>query len=322
MLSPVIHARIFWLAAAAMAVGERYRFKLGTHETVVEVEAIERVIDSSSLDELAAEVVPRDAVADVLLRARGLVALDDHAALPATGRFVLLDGYEVAGAGLVDQTGYPDQRKLMVRKSANLTAVALRTTHAMRRARNGHRGGVIWFTGLSGAGKSTLGVALEQWLFQRGYQVYLLDGDNVRRGLGRNLGFSPDDRAENIRRVGEVAALFADAGFLVLSAFISPYRSDREGARAAARQMLGEDGADAFHEIWVKAGLAACEARDPKGLYARARAGEIGEFTGVSAPYEPPDAAELVLDTEHETVEDCLARLGRYVTGHFPLGVR
>ena len=140
---------------------------------------------------------------------------------------------------------------------------------------------MLWFTGLSGAGKSTLALALERELFAKGYQVYVLDGDNIRTGLNANLGFSPEDRAENIRRVGEVAALFADAGFIVISSFISPYRSDRERARAAAK--------DAFHEIYVKASLAACEERDPKGLYKRARTGEIAEFTGISSPYEPPE---------------------------------
>ena len=142
---------------------------------------------------------------------------------------------------------------------------------------------MLWFTGLSGTGKSTLALALERELFAKGYQVYVLDGDNIRAGLNANLGFSPEDRAENIRRVGEVASLFADAGFIVISSFISPYRSDRERARAAAK--------DAFHEIYVKASLEACEGRDPKGLYKRARKGEIPEFTGISSPYEAPDHA-------------------------------
>ena len=145
--------------------------------------------------------------------------------------------------------------------------------------------------------------------FQRRFQVYVLDGDNVRRGLNANLDFSPEDRAENIRRVGEVAALFADAGFIVLSAFISPYRADRDRARAAA--------AGRFHEVFVKADLDTCERRDPKGLYKRARAGEIRDFTGIDAPYEEPADPELVLDTVADSVEDSVRALVRYIRREF-----
>jgi bifunctional enzyme CysN/CysC len=168
---------------------------------------------------------------------------------------------------------------------------------------------VLWFTGLSGAGKSTLALALEARLFAKGYHVYVLDGDNVRGGLNSNLGFSPEDRAENIRRVGEVAGLFADAGFLVISSFISPYRSDRERARQAAPE--------AFHEIYIKASLEACEERDPKGLYKRARAGEIPEFTGISSPYEAPEGPELIVRTDLLGVEECLSELVAYVERAF-----
>jgi bifunctional enzyme CysN/CysC len=205
--------------------------------------------------------------------------------------------------------GYPDQRALVTVRATNITAVGHAVTREARSARNGHKGGVLWFTGLSGAGKSTLALALERELFAKGYLVYVLDGDNIRGGLNANLGFSPEDRAENIRRVGEVAALFADAGFLVISAFISPYRADRERARAAAP--------DSFHEVYVKASLEACESRDPKGLYQRARAGEIKDFTGISSPYEPPEAPDLVLPTDELDVEDCLARLISYVGERF-----
>ena len=177
-----------------------------------------------------------------------------------------------------------------------------------RTARNGHQGAVLWFTGLSGAGKSTLALALEAELFARGYQVYVLDGDNVRSGLNANLSFSPEDRAENIRRVGEVAALFADAGFIVISSFISPYRSDRQRARAA--------GGERFHEIYVKASLEVCEERDPKGLYKRARLGEIKDFTGIQSPYEEPETPQLVIDTSRLDVADALLELLRYVETH------
>src|SRR5262249_41961866 len=157
-------------------------------------------------------------------------------------------------------------------------SVAESITHAERARVNGHMGGVLWLTGLSGAGKTTLALALQKELFARGYQVFVLDGDNIRKGLSRDLGFSPADRQANLRRVGETAALFAQAGFIVTTAFISPTHADRALARAAASEY--------FHTVYVKADLATCEKRDVKGLYRKARAGEIAEFTGISAPYE------------------------------------
>jgi bifunctional enzyme CysN/CysC len=197
---------------------------------------------------------------------------------------------------------------LPIRKSKNITRVEHRITTEQREERNRHRGAVLWFTGLSGAGKSTLAFLLEEELFKRGYQVYVLDGDNVRDGLNSDLGFSPADRTENIRRVGEVAALFADAGIICISAFISPYRADRDAARNAA-------GAK-FHEVYVKADLATCEQRDPKGLYKKARAGQIAEFTGLTAPYEQPLAAELVVDTQADDIRASLETLCRYIDTH------
>ena len=172
----------------------------------------------------------------------------------------------------------------------------------MRTARNGHLGGVLWFTGLSGAGKSTLAIELEQQLHERGYQVYVLDGDNLRHGVNSDLGFSPADREENIRRVGEVAGLFTHAGRIVISAFISPYRSDRVKARLVA--------GDEFHEVHVGTDLSVCEARDPKGLYKLAHLGKIAEFTGISAPYEPPNSCELALDTGVLSVQEAGGRTG------------
>lgn len=179
-------------------------------------------------------------------------------------------------------------------------------TRADRERINGHRGATLWFTGLSGSGKSTLARALEEALFERGCRVYVLDGDNIRHGLNRDLGFSPEDRTENIRRIGEAAKLFTDAGTLVLTAFISPYREDRDAVRA-----LLDDGD--FVEILVECALDTCETRDPKGLYAKARSGEIPEFTGVSAPYEAPEAPELVVRTDQHDVDACVAQLIAYL---------
>jgi adenylyl-sulfate kinase len=192
-----------------------------------------------------------------------------------------------------------------------LTAVAHALSAAERQEHYGHAGAVLWLTGLSAAGKSTLAMALERELSVRGYSCYVLDGDNIRRGLNVNLGFSPADRTENIRRVGEVAALFADAGLICITAFISPYRSDRDRARQCCPQ--------GFHEIHIAADLATCEARDPKGLYRQARAGELAEFTGVSAPYEAPLQAECVIDTAGETPSESQQKLLAYVLQQLPL---
>lgn len=167
---------------------------------------------------------------------------------------------------------------------------------------------VIWFTGLSGSGKSTLANLLEQKLHERGVLTYLLDGDNVRSGLNKDLGFGESDRIENIRRLGEVCKLFLDAGIVVLTAFISPFRSDRD----TVRKLVGEEN---FHEVFVKCPLELCESRDVKGLYSKARAGKIPKFTGIDSPYEEPLNAELVIDTSALTVEDSVSLLDEYVSG-------
>jgi len=195
--------------------------------------------------------------------------------------------------------------------SMHLTAVSHTLAPSDRESHYGHSGAVMWLTGLSASGKSSLAMALEHALMGLGYSCYVLDGDNVRKGLNSNLGFSPEDRAENIRRVGELAALFADAGLICITAFISPYRADRGLARHACCQ--------GFHEIFVAADLATCESRDPKGLYKRARAGELPDFTGIGAPYEPPEHPELIVDTSREPIESSLEKLVDYVVRSIPL---
>src|SRR5262245_2389936 len=166
---------------------------------------------------------------------------------------------------------------------------------------NGHKGCTVWLTGLSGSGKSTVAVDLEKALWSRCARAYTLDGDNTRHGLNKNLGFSPADRTENIRRIGEVAKLFTDAGMVAITAFISPYRADRDQVRA----LMPDD----FVEIWVDCPLEVCEQRDVKGLYQKARAGQIKEFTGISAPYEPPAKPELALHTDQQSVDESVAAI-------------
>ncbi|BBL69910.1 adenylyl-sulfate kinase [Methylogaea oryzae] len=179
-------------------------------------------------------------------------------------------------------------------------------TREERERLGGHRGFVLWFTGLSGAGKSTLAHGMEALLHARGLRTYVLDGDNVRHGLCSDLGFSEQDRRENIRRVGEVCKLFVDAGVIVLSAFISPYRSDRSFVRALMEQ--GD-----FVEIYCDASLEVCERRDTKGLYRNAREGKILEFTGISSPYEPPELPELVVESGRNAPEACIAQICEYL---------
>ncbi len=196
-------------------------------------------------------------------------------------------------------------------KSKNIFAVDHRVDLEERWDGNGHKGGILWFTGLSGSGKTTLALELERQLIKHRYQAFVLDGDNIRGGLNRDLDFSPEGRSENIRRIAEVAALFSDAGQIAIAAFISPYEEDRQIARTLRP--------DLFHEVFINSDLAVCEQRDPKGLYKKARAGEIPEFTGISAPYEEPANPELVIDTAEYSVLESVYRLMDYVGSEFTL---
>jgi adenylylsulfate kinase len=198
-------------------------------------------------------------------------------------------------------------------KSRNIHWHAGMVTKTDRETISGHKGCTIWMTGLSGSGKSTLAVALEKKLWERGVRAYVLDGDNVRHGLNKDLGFSPQDRTENIRRIGEVAKLFTDAGVINVTAFISPYRADRDQVRA----LMAEGD---FVEAFVDAPVEVCERRDVKGLYKKARAGEIPEFTGISAPYEQPLNPELTVHTDRESEEESLNHVLQYLErrGYIP----
>ncbi len=191
-------------------------------------------------------------------------------------------------------------------KSTNITWHHGKISREDRSNLMGQKGVTVWLTGLSGSGKSTIAVELEHALIENGLHAYILDGDNVRHGLNKNLGFSPEDRSENIRRIGEVAKLFTDANMITITAFISPYKEDRD----QARKLQGEGD---FIEVYVKCPVEVCEERDTKGLYKKARKGEIKEFTGISAPYEEPDSPELTLDTSKLSVEDSTREILKYL---------
>jgi len=310
MLTNLFRARIFWLGRKPLEVEKRYKLKLATSEIMAEVKTIEHVIDSDTLAQVKSDRVERSNVAEVVFRTRGIASVDDFNNNPRLGRFVIQQDYDVAGGGIISLERVFDQRsaKSTHIKSKNIFDVDFGVTPEQRALANGHLGGIIWFTGLSGSGKSTLAKQLQKRLFDKGYQVMALDGDNVRKGLNRDLGFSPEDRSENIRRVGEVAALFAQAGTIVISSFISPYREDRRSVRAIAP--------DYFHNIYIKASLESCEKRDTKGLYKQAREGKLQQFTGISAPYEEPVNPDLVVDTEKMSVQASVEALVRYIEHH------
>lgn len=307
----VFRGKVFWIGNKPIIAGDRLKIKIGTAEHISEVQSIENKIDLSSLEAIDVDLLEKNDIGEVIFRTKSTVALDSFEKNHRTGRFVLINEYETVGGGIVSMQGYADQRGLYDVTSKNIMAVSSRVDISARVANNGHKGGIIWLTGLSGAGKSTIAIEAEHQLFLKGYQVNVLDGDNIRFGLSADLGFSPEDRTENIRRIGEVAKLFAEAGILVITAFISPYKQDRDRIRAIA--------GDIFHEVFIEADLEICENRDPKGLYVKARNGEISDFTGISAPYEKPRNPELVIDTGEQGIGESTTKLLSYIDEKFSI---
>ena len=292
------------MADAPLLPGRQYDLKLGTRVLPATPETLHYQVDVNTLEHQRAEELGLNEIGYCRFNLNQPVPFDAYEEIPGTGGFIIMDRVSNAtvGAGMIVR---PVIRQL-VDKSRNVVWHEHRVTKAERANQKAQRPCVIWLTGLSGSGKSTLANGLEQRLMQLGYHSYLLDGDNVRHGLNRDLGFSKDDRIENIRRIGEVSALFADAGLIVITAFISPFRADRALVRALVPE--GE-----FVEVHVQASLEACERRDPKGLYAKARAGVIRDFTGIDSPYEAPERPELTLDTERDSIEVNLERILGYL---------
>ena len=297
------HADLFWIVHEPLRLGHFYNLRLATQEVKCQVVSIERVTDSSTLETKSdgREQLERNEIGRLTIQTRGPLVIDNHERIPNLGRFVIVDDGKICGGGTIFGGVYTDRQ---VAKSKNIFWTEGKIDAHQRAMRSGHRGAVVWLTGLSGAGKSTIGQALERELFNRAMHTYVLDGDNIRHGLNSNLGFSPNDRVENIRRVSEVAKLMADAGAVVITAFISPYRMDRRRAREIALEGNAE-----FIEVFVDAPLEVCEARDPKNLYKKARAGEIQEFTGIDAPYEAPEDPEIVVHTDRQTVDESVATI-------------
>jgi len=297
------HADLFWIVREPLRVGRLYNLRLATQEVKCQVVSIEQVMDSSTLEAKIdkCEQLERNEVGRLTIQTRGPLVIDNHERIPNLGRFVIVEEGGIRGGGTIFGGVYTDRR---VAKSQNIFWIEGKITARERAVRSGHRGAVVWFTGLSGAGKSTIAQALERELFNRAMHTCVLDGDNVRHGLNSNLGFSPEDRVENIRRVSEVAKLMADAGAVVITAFISPYRMERRRAREIALEGNAE-----FIEVFIDAPLEVCETRDPKNLYKKARAGEIRDFTGIDAPYEAPEDAEIVVRTDRQSVDESVATI-------------
>jgi len=297
------HADLFWIARQPARLSHLYTARLATQEVKCQIVSLDEVMDSSSLERnpTKADQLARNEVGRLTIQTRAPIVLDNHDRLPPLGRFVLVDDGMICGGGIIHGGVYTDRSAI---KSKNIFWSEGKITAQARATQHGHRGAVVWLTGLSGSGKSTIAQALERELFIRAMHPYVLDGDNVRHGLNSNLGFAPEDRVENIRRVSEVAKLMADAGNVVITAFISPYRADRQRARAIAMEGNAE-----FIEVFVDAPLEVCEERDPKNLYKKARAGQIREFTGIDAPYESPVDPEIVVQTNQQSVEESVASI-------------
>ncbi|MFW6058356.1 MAG: adenylyl-sulfate kinase, partial [Persicimonas sp.] len=293
-------ANVFWMGKQDLLAGRPYKLKLATQEVECHVREVVRIIDGSTLEQVSEDRtnIERYDVAELIIETKRPIAVERHDATPEVGRFVIVDEYDVAGGGIVLQPELHQE---------NIHWHEGKIARTDRERLNGHRGACVWLTGLSGSGKASVAVELESQLHRRGVHAYVLDGDNVRHGLSSDLGFSAAERDEHIRRVGEVSKLFVDAGNIVISAFISPYQRVRDRVRESL-----EDGQ--FIEVHVDAALEACEERDPKGLYAKARSGEIANFTGISAPYEVPEAPEVVVDTvEDETAAHSAAKIVEYL---------
>jgi bifunctional enzyme CysN/CysC len=280
-------ATLVWLADAPMLRGRSYLMKIGTRTVMATVMPVKHKLDVTTLAHLPGSTLGLNEIGVVVLELDRPVAFDPYADNRDTGGFILIDRLTNAtvGAGML---------KFALRRSDNLHWQVTTVDKDARRALNGHRSAVVWLTGLSGAGKSTVANRLEQRLHALGKRTYLLDGDNVRHGLNKDLGFTAADRVENVRRIAEVARLMVDAGLIVITALISPFRAERRMARALFA--TGE-----FVEVFVDVPLAVAESRDPKGLYRRARSGELKNFTGIDSPYEPPEAPELHLDTARQS---------------------
>jgi len=298
-VSDQFEVTLVWMATEEGFIGRSYWLKIGTQRVKASITDIKFKYDVNTLDQLSTKSLALNEVGRVTLHLDKPIPFEAYHDCRGMGAFVLIDRYSHAtvSAGMI---------AFALRRASNVHTQALTVNKQARAEMNGHKGKVLWLTGLSGSGKSTIANATEQVLFQRGVHTYILDGDNVRQGLNQDLGFTEADRVENIRRVAEVAKLMVDAGLVVITAFISPFRSERDMARS-----LFDEGE--FIEVFVDTPLATAEARDPKGLYKKARRGELPHFTGIDSPYEAPQNPDAVLNTATLSLEECVVQLDKLI---------
>ena len=298
-VSDQFEVSLVWMDAQEGYVGRSYWLVLGTSRVKAMVSDIKFRYNVNTLDQMPARALSMNDVGRVVIRCDRPVAYEPFKDCKGLGAFVLIDRYTHAtvGAGMID---------FALRRAQNIHRHVHSMDKAARATQKGQKGKVIWLTGLSGSGKSTVANALEKELYNQGRHTYILDGDNVRHGLNQDLGFTDADRVENIRRVAEVAKLMVDAGLIVITAFISPFKSERDMARSMLEQ-------DEFVEIYVDVPLDVAEERDPKGLYRKARRGELPNFTGIDSPYEPPGKADLVIRTDLMDESECVARIIEHI---------
>ena len=310
-----VEALLIWMDTEPMKLNRQYVIKHTTRTVRGRVSELSYSIDPNTLHRQPASTLGLNEIGRVNLQLLRPILCDEYANNRQTGSFVLIDPITnfTCGAGMVIDRSHNYETAGAKTSERNITRHIGHVSIREREKLLGHRPVTIWLTGLSGSGKSTLAYELEKRLTDEGHACFVLDGDNIRHGLNRDLGFSADDRSENIRRVAEVAKLFNEAGLIVITSFISPFRADR----ASAREIIGPD---RFAEVFVDASLETCEQRDPKGLYARAREGEIPDFTGISSPYEAPESAALVLDAGRVGVDDEVDEVLRYMNDNSVLG--
>jgi bifunctional enzyme CysN/CysC len=288
-------ATVVWMGEESGMAGRSYDFLLASQSASASITSIKYQVDVNTLEHRAAKNLGLNDICVCNLATSKPVAFDSFANSKTLGSFILIDRYSHAtvAAGLIRHS---------LRRGQNVHRQALSITRREREQLNGHRGKVIWFTGLSGSGKSTIANALEVHLHGNGYRTFTLDGDNIRQGISKDLGFTDADRVENIRRIAEVAKLMLDAGMVVMTSFISPFRRERE----MARELIGTEN---FIEVFVSTSLEVCEERDVKGLYKKARSGQLPHFSGIDSPYEPPETAEVTVDSAQTPVEEAIRQI-------------